>query len=235
MGRAARRVEKIGRYAKLKRWLYGMRTAASGWEDDYARRLVEDGFQRGRAASTIFYHPKTQVQVVVHGDDFTYAGTESELNNVQARSEWYKVKVRGILGSGKRDVREIDILGRNLTWTEGGLEYEGSDKHRQALLGGLGFERGVEGGQQCSYETGGDQSRRRRRNVGRARNKKVQKCGSDVELHEFGQVGRAMRSEGSVHKNGESDSRQLEEVEGSRQVSGRSGESDVEDGIVEKR
>ena len=36
-----------------------------GWEDDYARRLVEDGFQRGRAASTIFYHPKTQ------GDDFS--------------------------------------------------------------------------------------------------------------------------------------------------------------------
>ena len=139
------------------------------------------------------------------------------------KSEWYNVKVRGILGSGKRDVREIEILGRNLTWTEGGLEYEGSVKHRQALLEGLGFERGVEGGQQCSYETGGDQSRRRRRNVGRARNKKVQKFGSDVELHEFGQVGRAIRSEGSVHKNGEPDSRQLEEVEGSRQVSGRSG------------
>ena len=45
--------------------------------------------------------------------------------------EWYDVKVRGILGSGKRDVHEIEILGRNLTWTEEGLEYEGSDKHRQ--------------------------------------------------------------------------------------------------------
>ena len=55
--------KKFGRYAKLKRWLYGMRKAASGWEDDYARRLVEDGFRRGRAASTIFYHPKTQVRV----------------------------------------------------------------------------------------------------------------------------------------------------------------------------
>ena len=44
--------------------------------------------------------------------------------------EWYDVKVRGVLGSGKRDVHEIEILGRNLTWTEEGLEYEGSDKHR---------------------------------------------------------------------------------------------------------
>ena len=34
--------------------------------------------------------------------------------------EWYDVKVRGILGSGKRDVREIEILGRSLRWTEEG-------------------------------------------------------------------------------------------------------------------
>ena len=133
--------KKIGRYAKLKRWLYGMRKAASGWEDDYARRLVEDGFRRGRAASTIFYHPKTQKRVVVHGDDFTFAGTESELKKIEAKMhEWYDVKVRGILGSGKRDVHKIEILGRNLAWIEEGLEYEGSDKHRRAIAGRLGVE-----------------------------------------------------------------------------------------------
>ena len=127
--------KKFGRYAKLKRWLYG---AASGWEDDYARRLVEDGFRRGRGASTIFYHPKTQVRVVVHGDDFTFAGTESDLKKIQAKiCECYDVKVRGVLGSGKRDVHEIEISGRKLTWTEEGLEYEGRDKHRQASLEGL--------------------------------------------------------------------------------------------------
>ena len=53
--------------------------------------------------------------------------------------EWYDVRVRGVLGSGKRDVHEIEMLGRNLTWTEEGLEYEGSDKHRRALLEGLGL------------------------------------------------------------------------------------------------
>ena len=69
---------KFGWYAKLKRWLCGMREGASGWEDEYARRLVEDGFRRGKAASTIFHHPKTQVSVVVHGNDFTFAGTQGE-------------------------------------------------------------------------------------------------------------------------------------------------------------
>ena len=111
-----------------------MRKATSGWEDDYGRRLVGDGFRRSRAASTIFYHPKTQVRVVVHGDDFTFAGTESELRKTEAKMhEWYDVKVHGILGSGKRDVHEIEILGKNLTWTDEGLEYEGSSRSSKPL------------------------------------------------------------------------------------------------------
>ena len=62
------------------------------------------------------------------------------MKRIQAKMhEWYDVKVRGVLGSGKRDVHEIEILGRNLTWTEEGLEYDGSDKNRQALLEGLGL------------------------------------------------------------------------------------------------
>ena len=40
------------------------------------------------------------------------------------------------------------------------------------------------------------------------RNKKIQEFGGDVELHELGQVG----CEGGVHEDGESHSRQLEEV-----------------------
>ena len=60
--------------------------------------------------------------------------------------EWYDVKVRGVL----RPYMKIEILGRNLTWTEEGLEYEGSDKHRQALLEGLGLNEESKGGQQCS-------------------------------------------------------------------------------------
>ena len=130
-----------GRCAKLKRWLFGMREAASGWEDDYARRLVEDGFQRGRAASGVFFHPKTQVRVVVHRDNFTFAGTESELRKIGSKMhEWYDVQVRGILGSGKRDVHEIEILGRNLTWTEEGFGVRGQRQTSSSIAGRLGVE-----------------------------------------------------------------------------------------------
>ena len=43
--------------------------------------------------------------------------------------------MRGILGRGKRDVRELEMLGRSLRWTEEGLEYEASDEHLNSLLG----------------------------------------------------------------------------------------------------
>ena len=132
--------EKFGKYAKVMFGKYGMRKAASGWEDDCAQRLVSHGFQRGKAASRIFYHPETQVRVVVYGDDFTFPGTDPELRRIETQMcEWCDAMVRGILGNGKRDVREIEILGRGLSWTEGALEHEASDKHRQALREGLGL------------------------------------------------------------------------------------------------
>ena len=36
-------LKKVGKCARLRRWLHGVRKVASGWEDDNARRLVNDG------------------------------------------------------------------------------------------------------------------------------------------------------------------------------------------------
>ena len=56
-------------------------------------------------------------------------------------SDRYDKKVRGILGIGTRDVREMEILVKNLRWTEEGLERVASDGHRQALPEGLGLSK----------------------------------------------------------------------------------------------
>ena len=58
-----------------------MRKAASGWEDDYAKRLVNDGPQ-GSFKDIL---PSPELCVVVHADDFTFAATESELRKMQSR------------------------------------------------------------------------------------------------------------------------------------------------------
>ena len=74
------------------------------------------------------YHPKCLVRVVVHGDAFTVADTKPDLSKIRSQMcEWYDVKVRGILDRGKRDVRDIEILGRSLRWKEEGLKTEACD------------------------------------------------------------------------------------------------------------
>ena len=35
---------QYGRYARLRRWLYGVRRAAAGWEEEYAGKLEGEGF-----------------------------------------------------------------------------------------------------------------------------------------------------------------------------------------------
>ena len=98
--------------------------------------------------------------------------------------ESYDFQVRGVLGSGKRDVHEIEILVRNLTWTKEGLEYEGSDKHRRALLEGTGLNEESKA-VKCSRDTRGDLSRRGHGGAGRVGDEEIQKFGGDVELHEL--------------------------------------------------
>ena len=75
---------ELGRYAKIKRWLYGMRKAAASWEDEYAVKLEAEGFSRGRSAPTVFYNKASGVRLVVHGDDFTATGPKPELDWFEA-------------------------------------------------------------------------------------------------------------------------------------------------------
>ena len=93
-----------GRYARLKRWLYGMRKAASGWEEDFAAQFKEEGFERGRGSPTVFFNTRTGVRVVVHGDDFTMSGVRSELEHMRRRmEEWYEINDMGQWGVERGD------------------------------------------------------------------------------------------------------------------------------------
>ena len=132
-----------GRWARIKRWLYGMRKAAAGWEQHYVEKLTGAGFRRGVGAPTVFYNAGTGVRVVVHGDDFTFAGVREELEKVRdMMRDWYDIKMRGIMGSGNDEVKEVEILGRSVRWTTEGIEYEGDRRHRESLLKEEGLDEG---------------------------------------------------------------------------------------------
>ena len=39
--------EEWGKFARLRRWFYGVRKATIGWEEDYVAKLESEGYQRG--------------------------------------------------------------------------------------------------------------------------------------------------------------------------------------------
>ena len=106
---------------------------------------------------------------------------------------------------------------RSLRLTKEGLDNEAHVKHRQALLEWLGLY-------SAAVQT---------KEIGQKEDETMlevtERFSCDAKLHESGQVGRAIRREGDVHEDGESDTSELEEFEEGRQMSKRSGKSDVGD------
>ena len=135
-----------GRVVRLKKWLYGMRKAASSWEEFYTEKFVEKGFQPGSSCPVVFFNKETAVRVVVHGDDFTFSGHHLELVALRKWMEsWCDIKFRGIMGSGRDDTKEIEILGRTLRRTNKGLELEASRNPRLKLLRDFGLNEDSKG------------------------------------------------------------------------------------------
>lgn len=84
-----------------------------------------------------------ELRCVVHGDDFTFLGPEEELEWVAEKMKgWCEIKMRGVLGPEKGDMKSIDILSRLVSSTDEGITYEADPKHAKGLL--EEFELGVE-------------------------------------------------------------------------------------------
>ena len=126
---------------KLEYWLYGFRPAAAAWENHYAGKLQSVGFRRGAATPVAFYNEEKDINLVVHGDDFTFVGEDRSLTWVESHmKKWYEVKVRARLGPDERDDREATLLGRIVRWNVWGLTCEADPKHRKMVMEALGLE-----------------------------------------------------------------------------------------------
>ena len=130
-----------GYVGKLRRMLYGLRSAAATWENHYAAKLEQIGFTRGVSTPVSFYHAGRGISLVVHGDDFTFTGYEEDLEWVAAQmKEWFQLKVRARLGPDVKDDKEAVLLGRILRWHTWGISCEADPKYRLRIMAAFGFE-----------------------------------------------------------------------------------------------
>ena len=133
--------QQPGRCGKLKQWMYGTRGAASKWEDHYSQALSRMGFTRGRASPCTFTHNTRPLDCVVHGDDFTTLGPEEDLTWFESEiSKAFEVKLRGRLGGGEKDMKEIRLLNRIVRRTSFGYEWEADPRHSEIIISSMGAE-----------------------------------------------------------------------------------------------
>jgi hypothetical protein len=132
-----------GMCGKLVMAMYGTRDAAQNWEIEYGNFMKEIGFAQGRATPCAFHHPGRDLRCVVHGDDFTLLGNESDLDWFRNKiSTKYEVKFRGRLGRGPKDDKAIRILNRVVEWDEEGIKYEADQRHAEIIFKDLGLAGG---------------------------------------------------------------------------------------------
>ena len=75
-----------------------MRPASHGWEAEYTRQLEAIGSAAGAASPCCFHRAIDDVACVGHGDDFTFEGEPSSLQEIAlALAKVWFVRIRGTL------------------------------------------------------------------------------------------------------------------------------------------
>ena len=87
-----------------------------------------------------FHHKGRDLSLVVHGDDFTFAGFERDLDWAEGQMKsWYQVKVRARLGPDESDDKEATLLGRIIKWHRWGISCRSDPKYRRYVMAALGL------------------------------------------------------------------------------------------------
>ena len=97
--------------------------------------LIEAGFIAGLSTACAFYQPHWGLRLVIHGDDFTFLGTDAALDWAQEfMSTTWDIKIRGRLGPVVQDDNTIRILNRIVAWDDEGITLEADQRHAELIV-----------------------------------------------------------------------------------------------------
>ena len=126
---------------RLLKSLYGTRDAPLNWELQIQKVMLALGFKQGKSNPCIYYHAGRDLRTVVHGDDFTTAGTFDNIKWLHEElSKKWKCVERGILGppGTPNTIQDIRVLNRIITWKENGIWWEPDARHAELVIDLLG-------------------------------------------------------------------------------------------------
>ena len=130
---------KPGEIGKLNLSLYGTRDAASNWQEHLSAHMLTLGFERGIGHPSVFHHRDKQIVTLVHGDDYTSAGSPASLRWFRNMLEKeYEIKSQMI---GPEGSSQGKVLNRVITWTGHGYELEADPRHSEMICEQLGLQK----------------------------------------------------------------------------------------------
>jgi len=135
--------DHVSMCAQLVRHMYGTRSAADGWQEEYSSTLVGLGFIQGDSCPNVFRHLAKDICLSVHGDDFTACGSKPALDWYEtALAEHYELSVGPRLGPGPNDAKEARSLNRVIRWCDSPcrIEYEADPRQIERLISECGLD-----------------------------------------------------------------------------------------------
>ena len=114
--------------------MYGLRDAAHIWPKVVTNMLEARGYAALEGTQCTYINKTTGLVIVAHVDDFLVMGGEDEL--FQSISDLQKdFECTGqVFGYGSHCVQELNLLGRTISLTPVGIEWEGDRKHVDSFL-----------------------------------------------------------------------------------------------------
>ena len=91
----------MGKVGILQMSLYGTRDAAVNFQREVTKLMTKLGFAQAKYNASLFYHARTKVAVMVHGDDFVATGKRHHVQEFRkAIADRFTVKDK-LIGSSK--------------------------------------------------------------------------------------------------------------------------------------
>ena len=119
-----------GYIGKLKKAMYGTRSAPLIWQKVVMKKMKEMGFDTCPTTPCLYHHKTRDFLVVDHVDDFLGAGEPEDLLWVKQELEKTFELTYKLVGPGQA----ATFLGRTITWSSEGITIEGENKYIDTMM-----------------------------------------------------------------------------------------------------
>ena len=122
--------------------MYGLPDAPEIWQEVVRTMFLERGFKPLVGIQCCYIHHISSMVIVAHVDDFLVLAEKNELREFLSSLQGEFECTGDMFGNEPGDASVLKFLGRTITLTNDGIEWEGDKKHVQQFLQKLGDEFG---------------------------------------------------------------------------------------------